>query len=67
MLSTFICLSWLTITLWHTHTRSHILVAKIITWHVNPTPLMYADLDTEKSVWLLMQLQLSVPHPVIIN
>lgn len=67
MLSTFICLAWPTMTSWHTHTRAHIPVAKIITWHVNPTPLTYADLGAAGSAWLPTQLQLSVPHPAIID
>ncbi|RFU28417.1 hypothetical protein B7463_g7916, partial [Scytalidium lignicola] len=64
MLSTFICMSWPTMTSWHTYTKAHVPVAKLMRWKVDPTPEAFVGLSRS---WQPTSLQLSVPHPAIID
>ncbi|TGO22913.1 hypothetical protein BPAE_0150g00060 [Botrytis paeoniae] len=66
MLSTFICAAWPAMTTWHCATKAHVPVAKVITYHVNPTAATYADLVTN-GAWLPTKIQMSIPHPAIID
>lgn len=51
-------------TSWHTYTKSHIPVVKLTTWRVHPSPETFANLIPS---WQPTQLQLSVPHPAVID
>ena len=48
MLSAFVCMSWQMMTAWHSYTRAHIPVGKLMTWHLNPT--VEAFVSTPKSI-----------------
>ncbi|OAP56165.1 hypothetical protein AYL99_09344 [Fonsecaea erecta] len=64
MLSSFICLSWPTMTAWHTYTRAHGTVGSLMAWRLNPTPEMYAAIDPALTP---TKLQMTVHHPAIID
>lgn len=64
MLSAFVCMSWQMMTAWHTYTKAHIPVGKLMTWHLNPTVEAYNQISAN---YRPTKLQLSVPHPSIID
>ncbi|OQV01439.1 hypothetical protein CLAIMM_06801 [Cladophialophora immunda] len=64
MISTFTCLSWQTMTTFLAHTQAHKSVVHVTSWHLNPDPQIYSKIDP----WYrATQIQLSVPHPVVID
>ena len=67
MLSTFIYISWPTMKSWHTYTRAHVPLTKLMTWRINPTAASYADLCSTTPAWVPTKLQISVPHPPVID
>ena len=64
MLSVFVCMSWQTMTAWHTYTRAHVPVGHLMTWHLNPTTASYMKIAAH---YRPTQLQLAVPHPAVID
>lgn len=64
MLSVFVCMSWSVMTSWHTYTRSHLPLRRLHIWRLNPTVEAYMNLD---SWYRPTQIQLTVPHPLIID
>jgi Domain of unknown function (DUF3425) len=64
MLSAFVCMSWQMMTAWHTYTRAHVPVGKLMTWHLNPSAEAYNQISAN---YRPTQMQLSVPHPSIID
>ncbi|OAL39877.1 hypothetical protein AYO20_00789 [Fonsecaea nubica] len=64
MLSSFICLSWPTMAAWHSYTRAHSAVASLMAWRLNPTPEMYAVIDSSLRP---TKLQMTAHHPSIID
>lgn len=64
MLSAFVCMSWQMMTAWHTYTRAHVPVGKLMIWHLNPTAQAYNQISAN---YRPTQIQLSVPHPSIID
>lgn len=57
-------MSWQTMTAWHTYTRAHIPVGKLMTWRLNPTPAAYMKIA---ACYRPTQMQLAVPHPAVID
>ena len=45
MLSAFVCMSWQTMTAWHTYTKAHVPLGKLMTWHLNPTASSYTKIS----------------------
>ena len=64
MLSVFVCMSWSVMTSWHTYTRSHVPLKRLHIWRLNPTAEAYMKMD---SYYRPTQIQLSIPHPSIID
>lgn len=64
MISTFTCLSWQMMTTFFAHTRAHQGVVHVTSWHLHPDPQIYSKIDP----WYrATQIQLTVPHPVVID
>ena len=51
-------------TSWHTYTRAHVPLKRLHIWRLNPTAEAYMKMD---SWYRPTQLQLSIPHPSIID
>jgi hypothetical protein len=64
MLSVFVCMSWSVMTSWHTYTRSHVPLKRLHIWRLSPTAEAYMKMD---SWYRPTQIQLSIPHPSIID
>lgn len=64
MTSAFICLSWPSMTSWHTYTKAHIPVMKITAWHIDPSVESYSNMS---QTWRPTKTQISRKHPAIID
>ncbi|KAJ6000729.1 hypothetical protein N7481_001138 [Penicillium waksmanii] len=64
MTSAFICLSWPSMTSWHTYTKAHIPVMKITAWHIDPSVESYNNMS---QTWRPTKTQISRKHPAIID
>ncbi|OQU97050.1 hypothetical protein CLAIMM_03053 [Cladophialophora immunda] len=64
MMSTFVSMAWSNMTAWHTYTRAHIHIARLIMWRLNPNQMTYDNLTT---CYRPTRLQLSTYHAAIID